>query len=99
MSINTVAKGHATELSERQLAVIAAAYPHGRIERGALADGEPVAPLTVLKAMAARGYVVLTGDRYRPNGALVTELGWRRARRAVGEQAEAAFIARAIKGE
>lgn len=84
VKLQPAATGTQTYMSPAEVDLITGALTHtgGRITRGKLDIGS--APITVLHAMARRGYVTLThpaGSPYRPNGAVVTDYGQRTAER------------------
>lgn len=82
--LQPAAKGTTTFMSPAEVDLVTGALTHtgGRITRGKLDIGS--APITVLHAMARRGYVTLThpaGSPFRPDGAIVTDYGQRTAER------------------
>jgi len=78
LRLEPAAKGTATVMTPPEVEAIrhAVANTDGMIHRG---RGYGAVSISTLHAMARRGFVQLTGPRYRPTGAVVTPLGARTA--------------------
>jgi hypothetical protein len=74
LKLAPAAKGTTTTMTdpERDVIVYATTTGDGTIRRG---RGYGAADLLMMQAMARRGFVTLTGPRYRPTGAAVTVYG------------------------